>query len=99
MKKNGSTPSKTNLEQILYSGAFAYTSPPQRVMHSDNIDQVGSNNDDVPGVNETTPFNSKFTILKFNSANQTFKNTSATKLGSKRKLKVNNVFKNLQEQN
>ena len=36
-KNSGSSPNKQNLEQMLYSGAFAYTSPPERMMLSDNI--------------------------------------------------------------
>lgn len=41
-KQNGSTPGKLKPELVLYSGPFAYTSPPERIMLSDNIYQGGS---------------------------------------------------------
>jgi len=41
-KKNGSTPGKLKTELVLYSGPFAYTSPPERIMLSDNVYQCGS---------------------------------------------------------
>lgn len=53
------------------SGAFSYASPPERVLLSDTTNMV-----------ESSPFNSKFSVLKFNSAN---KNSSNAKSGAKSK--------------
>lgn len=85
------------LEQILYSGAFAYTSPPERVMLSDNVYQYGSFGENCGAAKyqqESTPFNSKFTVLKFNSdsQNQNKVSRSPKKMNSLKKAKVN-VFK------
>jgi len=41
---------------MLSSGAFSYMSPPDRLFHTDPTNQ-----------NDTSPFNSKFPILRFNS--------------------------------
>ena len=76
----------------MYSGAFAYTSPPERVMLSDNTNHytsLAANGSDVP--DGVTSFSAKYTVLKFNSDTKKF-NSSAVKSGSKRKNKVN-VFK------
>lgn len=96
--KSGSSPNKQNLEKILYSGAFAYTSPPERVIISDSINQSCGIGDNDAADETTTPFNTKFTVLKFNTANGKKANSSAKKLGSKRKAKLN-IFKNCQEEN
>ena len=54
---------------------------------------MGENRD---GPDATTPFTTKFTILKFNSDNK--KIGKPAKLHSKKKAKVN-IFKKYQEQN
>ena len=51
-----STPGSSN---DIYAGAFAYTSPPERLLLSDT-----TNNQDV------SPFTSRYTVLKFNSENK-----------------------------
>jgi len=43
----------------IYSGAFAYTSPPERILLSDT-----TNHHDV------SPFTARYTVLKFNSENK-----------------------------
>ena len=53
------------------SGAFSYVSPQARVLLSDTTN-----------MQDCSPFNSKFTVLKFNSAN---KNSSNAKSGTKSK--------------
>lgn len=62
-------------------------------MLSDNIQQCGSMGENVDNVEATTPFNTKFTILKFNSDNKKVTTrTSAVKLSSKKKARVD-IFK------
>lgn len=104
-KDNEQSPfTQEKLQQILYSGAFAYTSPPERVMLSDNVYQYGSfgNNqaaDSTKYEQESTPFNSKFTVLKFNSdsQNKAKMSRSPKKMNSIKKSKVN-VFKLYQKE-
>ena len=67
-------------------------------MLSDNINHCGSMGDNGAGAESTTPFSTKFTILKFNSDKKSLTKTSAAKLGSKKKAKLN-IFKKCQEQN
>lgn len=56
----------------IYNGAFAFTSPPERVMLSDTTNQQ-----------EVSPFSSRFTVLKFNSESKNNKNKVAKSNGSK----------------
>jgi hypothetical protein len=57
----GNTPSQplNNIQDVMSSGAFSYASPPERLLLSDTTN-----------VQDTSPFSTKFTILKFNSANK-----------------------------
>jgi hypothetical protein len=43
----------------IYQGAFAFTSPPERVLLSETTNQQ-----------DISPFQAKFNVLKFNSANK-----------------------------
>ena len=52
---------------VFSNGAFSFTSPPNRVLLSDTTNQI-------------SPFNCRYTILKFNSAN---KNKSSTNKSQK----------------
>ena len=56
-----------NLDKILYSGPFAYTSPPDRTQLNENVEQ-----------DHISPFASRYTVLKFNtdSKNHPEKNSS-----------------------
>ena len=44
----------------IYNGAFAYTSPPEKILLSDSTNNAQT----------ISPFNSKYNVLKFNSANK-----------------------------
>ena len=57
----GNTPNQgsNNIQDLFSSGAFSYASPPERVLLSDTTN-----------MQDTSPFSTKFTILKFNSANK-----------------------------
>ena len=54
--------------------------------------------ENVDNIEAATPFNTKFTILKFNSDNKKITKTSAVKLNSKKKGKVD-IFKKCRLQN
>jgi hypothetical protein len=54
--------------QDIYSGAFAYTSPPNRVMLSDHTNQ-----------SNISPFQTKQTILQFNSASKSVQKRKSAK--------------------
>ena len=68
----GNTPGSCP-QEMFSSGAFSYTSPPERVLLSDTTNQQ-----------DCSPFSTKFTVLKFNSANKsagTNKSKSSHKSG------------------
>jgi hypothetical protein len=48
---------------VFSNGAFSFTSPPNRVLLSDTTNQI-------------SPFNCRYTILKFNSANKNGNNSN-----------------------
>jgi len=58
-KSDGNVDFNTPNQNDFYAGAFAFTSPPERALLSDKTNQP-----------DTSPFNSRFNVLKFNSANK-----------------------------
>ena len=99
-KSDHANSNRQNLDHLLYSGAFAYTSPPERVLLSDSTNNYyGHLDQNTAGVSS---FTTKFTVLKFNSDNKNVKN-AANKSASKapgsfskvsNKSKKVNIFKN-----
>ena len=72
-----------NIQEMFSSGAFSYASPPERVLLSDTTN-----------VSHTSPFNTKFTVLKFNSANKnSAQNAKSNNKSKKSKQSQNDKMK------
>ena len=84
--KAENTPSQQstgNIQEMFSSGAFSYASPPERVLLSDTTN-----------VSHTSPFNTKFTVLKFNSANKnSAQNAKSNNKSKKSKQSQNDKMK------
>jgi hypothetical protein len=63
-------------DNVFNCGAFSFTSPPDRVMLSDTTNQI-------------SPFNCRYTILKFNSANKSNKSAKSQNANSSHGSKNN----------
>ena len=88
------------VDKALYSGAFAYTSPPPKVVMSTEMRSSGTEGLGIGGaeMEDETPFVSKFSILNFSDGKKGKQNHSAQaqkmpKLVSGEKKEHLNVFK------